>query len=410
MRVQTMRKIDYFVGIPLCFLVSIIQRVLNLFQGVQHIYPKKVLFIELSEMGSTILADPAMQKLKKATGAELYFLIFERCKESLWLLPTVPAHHVCTIRETNVFILTVDVVRYTVWARQQGIDTVIDLELFSRFTALLTFLSGARNRVGFYAYHHEGLYRGELLTHKVSYNPHLHIAKNFLALVAALLSLNKEIPYAKVMIRDEEVRLQKVHYPASEQHRMQALVRQYYPLYHPGQHALVLINSNASELLPQRRWMPEKYVALIQKMLQQHPHVLILITGAPREWEEAEVLTKHVAHDRCINFAGALRLLELPLLYSISTCMITNDSGPAHFASITEMPTFVLFGPETPKLYGPLGQTTPIYAGLACSPCVAATNHRQTPCTDNICLKVIDPEWVYDLVKPLLQSVCVHSG
>ena len=67
-------------------------------------------------------------------------------------------------------------------------------------------------------------------------------------------------------------------------------------------------------------------------------------------------------------------------------------------------------GPETPKLYGALGQTTPIYAGLACSPCVAATNHRKTPCNDNICLKVIDPEWVYDLVKPLLQSICVHSG
>ena len=76
MRVQTMRKIDYFVGIPLCFLASIIQRVLGLFQSVQHIYPKKVLFIELAEMGSTILADPAMQKLKKAAGAEIYFLIF----------------------------------------------------------------------------------------------------------------------------------------------------------------------------------------------------------------------------------------------------------------------------------------------------------------------------------------------
>src|SRR5262249_53287473 len=176
------------------FLVSIVQRVLNLFQRVQHIDPKKVLFIELSEMGSTILADPAMQKLKKATGADLYFLIFERCKESLWLLPTVPTHHVCTIRETNVCTLAADVLRYTLWALRQGIDTVIYLELFSRFTALLTFLSGARNRVGFYAYHHEGLYRGELLTHRVSYNPHLHIAKNFLALVAALLSLNKEMP------------------------------------------------------------------------------------------------------------------------------------------------------------------------------------------------------------------------
>jgi ADP-heptose:LPS heptosyltransferase len=63
--------------------------------------------------------------------------------------------------------------------------------------------------------------------------------------------------------------------------------------------------------------------------------------------------------------------------------MVTNDSGPPHFAAITEMPTYVIFGPETPALYGSLGRTTPIYAGLACSPCVSASNqskdglHRQ---------------------------------
>src|SRR5262245_41273125 len=96
-------------------------------------------------------------------------------------------------------------------------------------------------------------------------------------------------------------------------------------------------------------------------------------------------------------------------VYSISTCMITNDSGPAHFASLTEMPTFVFYGPETPRLYGALGCTTPIYAGLACSPCVAATNHRKTPCQDNVCLKIITPEHVYDLVKPVLQATDVPS-
>lgn len=410
MRVQTMRHIDYFVGIPLCFLASIVQRILHLFQGAQHLPPQKVLFIELSEMGSTILAEPAMQKLKKSSGAELFFLIFESCKESLRLLNTIPPHNVRTIQDKNFFTLTRDVVSYVFWTRRQGIDTVIDLELFSRFTALLTFLSGAHNRVGFYAYHHEGLYRGELLTHKVSYNPHIHIAKNFIALVAALLSPNKEVPYAKVMICDEEVSIQKIHYPESEKHRMHALVQQHYPAYAPSHMSLVLINPNASELLPQRCWMPEKYVVLIQRILQNHPHVLVLITGAPRERQEAEAITKQVAHERCINFAGVLKLPELPVLYSISKCMITNDSGPAHFASITEMPTFVFFGPETPNLYGSLGHTTPIYAGLACSPCVAATNHRRTPCNDNICLKVIDPEWVYDLVKPTLQNLCVHSG
>ena len=51
------------------------------------------------------------------------------------------------------------------WCVEKKIDTVIDLELFSRFTALLSALCGAGNRVGFYKFHHEGLYCGEFLTH-----------------------------------------------------------------------------------------------------------------------------------------------------------------------------------------------------------------------------------------------------
>ena len=74
--------------------------------------------------------------------------------------------------------------------------------------------------------------------------------------------------------------------------------------------------------------------------------------------------------------------------------MLTNDSGPGHFSAVTELRTFVLFGPETPLLYGSLGNSTPIYAGLACSPCVSAANHRKTPCTDNVCLQVITAEAV----------------
>jgi hypothetical protein len=62
-----------------------------------------------------------------------------------------------------------------------------DLELFSRYTALMTGFSGGSRRIGFYRFHQEGLYRGEMLTHRVAYNPHIHIAKNFIALVDALL-------------------------------------------------------------------------------------------------------------------------------------------------------------------------------------------------------------------------------
>lgn len=183
---------------------------------------------------------------------------------------------------------------------------------------------------------------------------------------------------------------------------MHRLVGARAPMYNKEQHRLVLINPNASELLPQRRWMPERYVVLADKILAAAEDVLVLITGAPAEHAEAELMRLQVASERCLNFAGATSLRELPLLYSIALCMITNDSGPGHFSSITDMPTFVLFGPETPALYGSLGNSTPIYAGLACSPCVSAANHRKTSCMDNACLKAIAVDQVFAAVEPLL--------
>ena len=85
--------------------------------------------------------------------------------------------------------------------------------------------------------------------------------------------------------------------------------------------------------------------------------------------------------------------------------MVTNDSGPGHFAAVTDMHTFVIFGPETPALYGSLGKTTPIYAGLACSPCVSAANHRKTACRDNVCLQVIKPQQVFMAIEPFLEKM-----
>jgi ADP-heptose:LPS heptosyltransferase len=358
-------------------------------------------------MGSAILVDPAMQKIKRDAGAELFFTIFESNKASLKLLGTIPEENIFTIRESNLFLLAFDTLRFFWWTREQLIDSVIDLELFSRYTALLTGFSGATNRVGYYGFHNEGLYRGEMLTHRVAYNPHIHIAKNFVALTNALTSDHEETPYSKTLITDDDIKLRKAEIDDADQRTMHALVRECYPEYESGIHRIVLVNPNASELLVQRRWMPERYVQLVQEILDAYPDVIVLLTGAPSERDEAEGMSRAIERDRCINFAGKLKLIELPTLYSVATLMVTNDSGPGHFSSITDMPTFVLFGPETPSLYGSLGNFTPIYAGLACSPCVSAANHRKTACEDNVCLKAITVEQVFKEISRKLSPARV---
>lgn len=140
-------------------------------------------------------------------------------------------------------------------------------------------------------------------------------------------------------------------------------------------------------------------------MLKEHDSLIVLLTGAPSEQKDAQKLCDMVGSSRCVNFAGGVEFLQLPALYSVSAFMVTNDSGPAHFASITNMHTFVIFGPETPALYGSLGPTTPIFAGMACSPCVSAANHRKTPCSDNQCLQIITPSWVFATIKGHLDAL-----
>ncbi|RLA80109.1 MAG: glycosyltransferase family 9 protein [Epsilonproteobacteria bacterium] len=405
MNVDTMRNIDHYAGVPLTFLGTIIKKTVDFFSPPKKIKPKNVLLIELSEMGSAIIVDPAMRKLKANIEGDLFFVIFSKNKVSLQLLETVKEQNIYTIDESSIVNLAVSAIGFLKWCRKNKIDSVIDLELFSRFTALMTATCGAVNRVGFHAFHNEGLYRGDFLTKKVAYNAHQHIAKNFISLVDALLSEKQELPFTKRVIPDDEIIIAKATISDEEKEDVSAVISQMYNGFDKDKNPVILVNSNASDLLPQRRWDRENYGDVIKMILGANSEAIVLLTGAPSEKDGAQLLTDYVDDKRCINFAGAVKFLQLPALYSVSKFMLTNDSGPAHFASITDMHTFVLFGPETPALYGSLGPTTPIYAGMACSPCVSASNHRKTPCTDNQCIQIITPEWVFNTLKPKLDEL-----
>jgi ADP-heptose:LPS heptosyltransferase len=125
--------------------------------------------------------------------------------------------------------------------------------------------------------------------------------------------------------------------------------------------------------------------------------------GAGVDWAATHEVHQALAQERCIQFTGQTTFPELMDLFSIGHLLLTNDSGPAHFASLTLIHNFVFFGPETPRLYRPLSKNTHIlYSDFPCSPCLTAYNHRNTPCRDNQCLQVISVDSVYDQVKIFL--------
>ena len=408
--VNTMRAIDHWVGVPLCALVSPFVVAMDRIKSVfcrDLDKPKKLLFIELSEMGSAILVDPAMRNAQ-ARGAEIFFLIFKSNRASLSLLNTVKPENIFTIDSSSLGGLIKDTFRFLLLARWHNIDTVIDLELFSRFTALLTGLCGARRRVGYHIYHGEGLWRGFMLTRKVHYNPHIHITKNFLSLIHAAFAHKIEVPFSKIHISDSEVRLEQAVIDSAVLKKVQDRIEKKakeagIPFTH-GKDRVILINPNASDLLPQRRWAQQRFSELIQAIHQRYPTDLILITGSPAEFVYVEKVRFVAQVKNALNFAGQVGFSELPPLYTLSDVMVTNDSGPGHFSAVTALRTVVLFGPETPALYGSVGNSISITANLACSPCVSAANHRKTPCHDNVCMQVITVEQVLEKVAIQLQA------
>ena len=210
-------------------------------------------------------------------------------------------------------------------------------------------------------------------------------------------------PYATVPVSAEEIQLARATVPVAATENIKKKIRELYPAW--KEEAIVLLNVNASDMLPQRRWPQKNFAEVARQLLDTFSNIVIIATGSPAEREYVEDVVKMTGHQKFINSAGFFSFDELVPLYSVSACMLTNDSGPAHFASVTSLKVFVLFGPETPHLYSPLGgNAEPFYLGLPCSPCVSAANHRKTTCITRPCITGIQPDTVWQRMNVFLME------
>lgn len=409
MNLDLIRAIDRWVGIPACFAVSMGYKVRDFFAAQPKDKPawettsNKFLFLELSEMGSAVLAYPAMKYvIRRYQGTELYFLIFEQNRFSADILDIVPRDRVLTISVRSPLHFLASTVKALVAMRAARLDAIFDLELFSRFSALLSGLSGARMRVGYGKYHEEGLYRGSFMTRRVLYNPHQHISRNFLALVKSI-EHEGECPLVKEIIQEHEIETPGYQSSESALNGLKARLAAINPMVNAAEH-LVLLSPNAGDLLPIRAWPVENYVGLTQRILGQFNAVVIVIglAGAARD---AKTIRSRVGPEQCIDFTNQTSFEDLLDLLNLADVLVTADGGPAHFAGLTSIKNIVLFGPETPLLYAPLGgNTTCLSAGLACSPCLSAYNHRKTSCTEPRCMGAITVDEVFSAVSESLSD------
>jgi ADP-heptose:LPS heptosyltransferase len=396
MNPSTIKNIDYYIGVPLCFLLTVYDRLKRIFRGkLPESDVRKIVFIKLVEQGATVLAYPSLKRAVEIAGREnVYFCIFKENRPILDVFDIIPHDNIFEIRKDNLFVFVSDMLSFFLKSRRLKIDTAVDMEFFSRASAIISYLSGASKRTGYYRYTSEYPYRGDLMTHRVQYNPYIHVAKAYMILTEAVMMSPDEVPMAKIKADDLMLSFAGFSPSQEEIRKIKAMIPEY------GKGKIVILNPNASDMLPLRKWDTENFITLARLLLDSYQDIIIALTGAPSEQHEVENIRKNIGSERVINLAGKTTLRELLTLYSIADVLVTNDSGPGHFSTLTPVHTIVLFGPETPKLFGPLGDNVSyVYEKLVCSPCVNVFNHRFSPCTDNVCMKSITVEKVFNKIK-----------
>src|SRR5437667_6298072 len=173
--ISTLQRTDRWIGVPLCAVLTLLRRI---FESVGLPGPRQVqriLFVKFAEQGSTVLAYPAIRRAIEMVGREnVYVVVFEDNRFILDAMEIIPEGNVITIATNSVFGLATGALRAVLQVRKIGIDAVVDMEFLTRFSAILTFMTGAKSRVGFHTFYVAGPYLGDFMTHRFLYNSHYH--------------------------------------------------------------------------------------------------------------------------------------------------------------------------------------------------------------------------------------------
>jgi ADP-heptose:LPS heptosyltransferase len=400
---RTLQWIDRRVGVPFCLLLTFCRRIGDLLGGGGKAEPvSSILFLKLAEQGSTVLAHEAVRRAVARVGREnVHFLVFEENRFIVDLIGLVPRENVYTVRTQSGWAMATSALHVLRTIRKRRIGACIDMEFFARFSAAISYLTGASRRVGFHVYFGEGPYRGDLMTHRVLYNPHLHTSRTFTSLVLALDEDPSKFPtFGAVAPESPPLPVFK-----PEPDEVSEVTKMLGELGIPPSGRLVILNANASDLLPLRKWESKNYSLLAARLVKEFPDVWVGFTGSPEAATAIAEITRSAGSPRTVCLAGRTTLRQLLVIFGLSEVLVTNDSGPAHFAALTTIDVVALFGPETPLLFSAPGpRNHSLWAGIACSPCINAFNNRQTACRDNVCMKSITVDQVFDTVSRIYRS------
>jgi predicted lipopolysaccharide heptosyltransferase III len=149
-----------------------------------------------------------------------------------------------------------------------------------------------------------------------------------------------------------------------------------------------------------KRWMPERYAVIAEQLIARGYQ--IVLTGAPTAEQIAQVASVQVATSQTLTALTSLSIGELMAVIADAKVFVGNDSGPAHIAAAVKTPLVVLFGPASSVRWRPWAETRAelVQNPFACNPCAMYTC---TEFAEPECIRSITIEQVMKAVDNVLQ-------
>jgi len=398
--------IDRWIGTTICALLALAKRGLRARKPLASQDVERVLLLKMWGMGSIVLASPLFEQIRrKYPNARIDFVTLSENVAILDLYPGLGKIFTIDLgRGIPMFLLAT--LRTILAIRRERYDLILDLEFFTRFSAIFSLFARPRRSHGFSA---KGKWRGRLHDVEVPFNAYNHVSLNFLDLLQG-----DPMDPVDAAIVESATALPAISAPEDRWESCQRALREE-AAFLPDE-PIVVVNPNAGDMALERRWPPEQVAELLKHLCAQR-NVNVVVTGSKSEREYVEsVLHTSGVGQRVVNLAGRISIVELVALFQHTTVCVTNDSGPLHIASASGTSTVALFGPETPILYGPLRSRDEQrhavhYRKLACSPCMFVHDNKVLSCwfAQARCMTGITPAAVLASIDELLAPAKVSA-
>ena len=396
MKISIIRKVDKYIGPTICRLLLFINfffKMLKKGKKKDINSGKNFLILKYFGMGSILLAAPALIKLKENNeNSKIIFLTTKENEGICNILDFIDETICVNISNPFVFIKS-----YLIALRKIAsvkITVIFDLEFLTNFSALTTLVIQiflrVNNSVGFNS---SLKYRNTIYNYNISFDhSSRHISKIFLKFVSPFLNNSHDVNISLHTVQN--MLLKSADYSIYRNVISKNI--------NFDRNKVLVVNVNAGILSYDRRWPKENFLELINKILSEKDDVIIALIGGKNDVSYVADLYDKIKYkkEKIFNVSGNTSLPELLGLLANAHLLITNDSGPLHLGYFLGTTTVSFFGPETPYLYGPIGEKHYFfYSDLYCSPCLNIYNSKLSQCKENICLEKIFPQKVYEVLN-----------